>query len=287
MRRPPLAAVALLAVVASAAPASAAQNGIVVQENASIFRDPDERSETLVTVSKGTALRMSSRKKMGWYQVAVPGAQGSRFGWILSSAVERESLIEDLKDAGIATGQVIERDSGRHFIVLRGFYGFHWFLASELRSGGALLRKPEGGGELGHRLWTTWTVLAHVSQLKAVATVGGVSSAYRGTWLALVFEHSLVHSLPWKIDFAIGGGALTRARLTVDTAASSVSSAPTTLFGGLGRVALRWYPFERLALGIEGGTRYVHRKTVPFGGASAEFKLSSAFVNGSLQFEFY
>ncbi len=274
--------------MASATAALAAQNGIVVVETASIFREPYEGSDTLANVTKGTVLRMSSKKKKEWYQVEVPGgAEGSRYGWIQSAAVDRESLIEDLKEAGIATGQVVSRDSGRHFIILRGFYGFHWFIANELRTGGAFLRKPELGGELGYRLWTTWTVLAHFSQLKAVTTVGSASSDFRGTFLALVFEHSLWHRLPWKIDIAIGGGALTNARLTVSAGKTVTATAPTTLYGGLGRIALRWHLFERLALGIEGGTRYILPKSVPLGGATTEFKLTSAFLNGSLQLEIF
>lgn len=265
-------------------PTQAAQNGVVVVETAEVRRAPNEQSEVLAHLAKGAVVRMSSKDKLGWFQVEVPNATGeARFGWVLSTAVERESLLEDLKDAGITTGQAIQRDSARRLIVFRGFYGFHWYLSDSFRSlSGARLRQTELGAELGYRLWTTWTVLAHYSPLQILATAGSTSSEARGPWLALLVEHRLVQRPRWKADIALGPGALSSARLSTTSSTRSLSTPPTTLYGGLGRVALRWDVYENLSLAIEGGARYIPPKTITLPIGTALFDLSSMFASASL-----
>jgi hypothetical protein len=272
--RSPFVALAILAVVPAA---RAAQDAVVVVEEAEVRESPDADSQSLETVKKGMKLRISESAKDGWYQSRLPGRSG--MGWIRAQDVLPDRLRDDLKSSGVITDEPKSSSSGRHRLVIAAFYDATYFTPVETSDA----RISHGfSAALGYRPKTDWTIRARYDANKFERDGVTVESKFA----SLLIEYAALHAKPWKIEFGIGPLMALSPRVTVVSSSTTDAGVGKSAYGGVAKLHGHWYFFDRVSLGIEAGYRYVLKQDVELEGSSTvEAQLSAPFAGLGLQIE--
>ncbi len=280
-------------------PAYSAQDGRSLSDNTPIYEKPDTRSTSLYWLARGETIRMSSRQKRGWYRVLLPRAVGSlRFGWVRSDTVAPDTMKRDLMAAGISLADPVPRVTiGNNWLLslhVNGHFAQPSAVQSRFADSGGFLM-PGYGLAFGFRPVSSVSLQALLQLDRFSRTPSAaLSYNYSGTTLALLAEWSFFYNGMLRFGVAGGGGVSVGSAIEA-TSTQTVGSRTTTTTAdtgtflmpeGIAKLTGRWYVWERFAVGLDAGYRYMAKSAVTFSGKPFDVNLSAPFVGAAIQLEF-
>lgn len=290
----------------SSTEALASQQGRVLPGGAEIHLHPDSNSPVIGGLNPGDIVRMSSKDKDGWYRVLVTQTKGAEesggpvadegekreFGWIRRETVAAVITMIEYKQAGLQYQEQPPREGSRHWIVINLLYDALALQPAKLQESVGdstkVLLGHRFGGEFGVRLATTWTLSLYGGQHQFTRPISGGSYSGKGLDLGLMLEYALVHALPWKVGFVLGGGASLNTTVSGSFGGATATSSPASPWEALSKLTFRGYLGSHFAFGLELGFRYIapFKPSINGAGSDIEVALLAPIGGAGLLIEF-
>lgn len=281
----------ILALLLSFSLSHAAQNGRVLEVEATIHEAPDATSPVLNRLSQGEMVRMASRSSRGWYKVLLPQSVGStKYGFIQVSSIQPDTAEADLNHAGIIQREPIDRESSRHPWLVRGFYEFMVLtpipLSQRIGASAPIALGHAFGGEFGYRFDSgIFFGLRGGYGLASASATGNFSS--QEVLTSLVFDYEYFFHYPFTLDAGVSLGAAYLGSITgADSDGNTIAATYPVAPEGTVRFTATYYVGGVFGFSLGLGFRALYIPVVDLAGTVGGLWMGGGLAQGSLVLRF-
>lgn len=263
----------------------------MIKADITIHEAPSAESPVLNRANQGEILRMSTRPSRGWYKVHLPQPVGSiRYGYVSIGDIEPDTADNDLRIAGIAPYDPIERESEQRPWLLRAYYEFLVLnpdtLLSAVGSSTPVALGHAFGGEFG-RMFDNG-IFFGLRGGYSLASASGAGNFNASTiFTGLAFDYEFFYHYPFAIDVGFTAGAAYLGQITgLNTAGAALDGSFLVAPEGTARLWAVYYMGGVFGVSLGVGFRALYAPVATLSGSSTNLWLGGGFGHASMILRF-